>query len=78
MPWSAILGVAMIWVWRLTDKVVYIYIYIRKSVGEITEPCGTPAFVENDSDDIPSTTTLILWLVRKLSIHAVQKRSLHF
>ena len=23
-------------------------------MGEITEPCGTPAFVEKDSDDVPS------------------------
>ena len=33
-------------------------------MGEITEPCGTPAFVEKDSDDIPSATTLILRFVR--------------
>ena len=38
-------------------------------MGEITEPWGTPAFVEKDSDDIPSTTTLKLRLARKLSIH---------
>ena len=48
---------------------IYIYIYIRKSVGEITEPWGTPAFVGKDSHDIPFATTLILLFVRKRSIH---------
>ena len=38
-------------------------------MGEITEPCGTPAFVKKDSDNIPSTTTLILRFVSKFSIH---------
>ena len=27
---------------------------------DISEPWGIPAFVEKDSDDVPSTTTLIL------------------
>ena len=38
-------------------------------MGKITEPWETPVFVEKDSDDVPSTTTLILLLERKLSNH---------
>ena len=53
---------------RRSNELGLMFIFIRKSAGEITEPCGTPAFVEKDLDDIPSTTTLILRFVRKLSI----------
>ena len=42
---------------------------LERAWAEITELCGTPAFVKKDSGDIPSTTTLILRVVRKLSIH---------
>ena len=40
---------------RRSNELGLMFIFIRKSAGEITEPCGTPAFVEKDSDDIPST-----------------------
>ena len=62
-----IIGVTMSGVYNLINKIVYIY--IRKSMGAITEPWGTPAFVAKDSDDIPSTTTLVLRFTRKLSNH---------
>ena len=39
------------------------FIYIWKSMGEITEPWGTTAFVEKE------TTTLILGFGKKLSNH---------
>ena len=46
---SAILGIMSgVEVWLIRS-----FIYIRKSVGEITKPWGTPAFVEKDSDVVP-------------------------
>ena len=50
------------------ESVFVVFASIQSNESEITEPCGTPAFVEKDSDDIPSTTTLIRRLVRELSI----------
>ena len=38
-------------------------------MGENTEPCGTPEFMENVSDIAPSMATLIDLSDRKLEIH---------
>ena len=42
----------------------------RKSIGDRTEPCGTPLLIEKDSETIQSTNSAIERLLRQLDIRS--------